>query len=60
MTNYKYASRVSFNPKDFSADLKNDELTAKFGLPNEVRFCKICTISNQRPNSAVEFKNTKD
>ena len=31
---------------------------AFFGLPNEVRFCKKCVISNQRPNSAVEMKNT--
>jgi len=28
-----------------------------FGLPNEVKFCKKCVISNQRPNSVVEFKN---
>ncbi len=29
-----------------------------FGLPAEVKFCKRCVISNQRPNSAVEFKHT--
>ena len=23
----------------------------KYGLPEEVRFCKKCVISNQRPNS---------
>jgi N-acetyl sugar amidotransferase len=28
-----------------------------FGLPPEVKFCKRCVISNQRPNSTVEFKN---
>ena len=28
-----------------------------YGLPNEVKFCKKCVISNQRPNSVVEFKN---
>ena len=28
------------------------------GLPEEVKFCKKCVISNQRPNSVVEFKNT--
>lgn len=32
----------------------------KYGLPAEVKFCKKCVISNQRPNSAVEFKHTKD
>ena len=33
---------------------------AYFGLPNEVKFCKECVISNQRPSSTVEFKSTKD
>ena len=28
-----------------------------YGLPSEVTFCKKCVISNQRPNSVVEFKN---
>ena len=28
-----------------------------YGLPNEVQFCNICSISNQRPRSVVEFKN---
>ncbi|MBF0283184.1 MAG: N-acetyl sugar amidotransferase [Magnetococcales bacterium] len=31
---------------------------AKYGLPAEVRFCARCVISNQRPNSAVEFQHT--
>jgi N-acetyl sugar amidotransferase len=31
---------------------------ALYGLPEEVRFCTRCVISNQRPNSAVEFKHT--
>ncbi len=35
-------------------------LHAKYGLPAEVRFCTRCTISNQRPNSAVEFAHTAD
>ena len=30
---------------------------ALFGLPEEVKFCKKCVISNQRPNSTVEMKN---
>jgi N-acetyl sugar amidotransferase len=42
----------------FSVDEKNQ--IPKFGLPKEVKFCKKCIISNQRPNSAVEFKHTKD
>ena len=31
----------------------------KYGLPLEVKFCKKCTMSNQRPSSSVEFKNVK-
>ncbi len=30
----------------------------KFGLPEEVKFCRKCVISNQRPNSAVEYTHT--
>ena len=30
----------------------------KYGLPADVKFCKRCVISNQRPNSAVEFTHT--
>lgn len=33
---------------------------AYFGLPEEVIFCKKCVISNQRPNSTVEFKHQKN
>lgn len=33
---------------------------AKYGLPKEVRFCKLCVISNQRPNSVLEYLHTKD
>lgn len=32
----------------------------KYGLPGKVTFCKRCVISNQRPNSAVEYQHTKD
>ena len=33
------------------------DLPAKYGLPEEVKFCKICVLSNQRPASAVEFQH---
>jgi N-acetyl sugar amidotransferase len=33
---------------------------AFFGLPENVKFCRICVISNQRPSSTVEFRHTKD
>jgi N-acetyl sugar amidotransferase len=31
-----------------------------FGLPSKVEFCRECVISNQRPNSAVEYQHTSD
>ena len=31
-----------------------------YGLPEEVKFCKTCVISNQRPSSSVEFKSKKN
>lgn len=34
-------------------------LEAKYGLPATVRFCTRCVISNQRPNSAVEYQHTR-
>lgn len=33
-------------------------MKVKYWLPKEVRFCTRCVISNQRPNSAVEFAHT--
>jgi N-acetyl sugar amidotransferase len=33
-------------------------LETRYGLPREVRFCRRCVISNQRPNSAVEYQHT--
>jgi N-acetyl sugar amidotransferase len=37
----------------------SDMLDAFYGLPNKVKFCKKCVISNQRPSSTIEFKNEK-
>lgn len=31
----------------------------KYGLPDTVEFCINCAVSNQRPNSTVEFKHTE-
>ena len=30
-----------------------------YGLPQDINYCTSCVISNQRPNSAVEFTHTK-
>lgn len=40
--------------------MKNNKFETYFGLPEEVKFCKKCVMSNQRPTSSVEFKTTKD
>lgn len=40
----------------FQPDAANPH--ARYGLPEEVKFCKVCVISNQRPSSAVEHKHT--
>lgn len=34
-----------------------NNLDAKYGLPQEVKFCRKCVMSNQRPVSEVEFKH---
>lgn len=36
-----------------------EELEAYYGLPKEVKYCRRCVISNQRPSSAIEFKHNR-
>jgi N-acetyl sugar amidotransferase len=49
------------NEVDFLKYLpENEQQEAFFGLPQSVMYCKKCVISNQRPNSAVEYKHTKE
>ena len=36
------------------------QLKALYGLPTEVKYCKKCVMSNQRPISAVEIEHTID
>ena len=33
------------------------EIDARYGLPKEVKFCKVCNITNQRPNSVNEYEH---
>jgi N-acetyl sugar amidotransferase len=33
---------------------------AFYGLPEDVKFCTKCVMSNQRPTSAIEFKHNKE
>ncbi len=37
--------------------MNEKDIEVKYGLPREVKFCKRCVISNQRPSSTVEFKS---
>lgn len=47
------------HPLDKSAFAPDAELSSpKYGLPQEISFCKRCCISNQRPSSTVEFQHT--
>jgi len=56
MEKIKYPKAVDL--RAFKKDSTNPE--ALYGLPKEVHFCKKCVISNQRPNSAIEYKHTKE
>ncbi|MDC0125570.1 N-acetyl sugar amidotransferase [Candidatus Pelagibacter sp.] len=49
-------------PKPTSQKKNQEDFNSKktlSGLPFEVKFCKKCIISNQRPNSEFEYKHTK-
>jgi len=37
-----------------------NELEVLYGLPREVRFCKLCNMTNQLPLSANEYSHNKD
>jgi N-acetyl sugar amidotransferase len=46
------------NDVTYVDDSEEGLLEVRYGLPAEVVFCRSCVISNQRPSSAIEFKNT--
>jgi N-acetyl sugar amidotransferase len=56
MEKIRYPQEVEISQfgEDFSPE------SAMYGLPSKVEFCKKCVISNQRPNSAVEYVHTKE
>ena len=39
---------------------KFSDSTPKYGLPEHVKYCSTCVISNQRPNSTVETVHTTE
>lgn len=53
---FRFPARLPIDLDRFAPDAGNPE--ARYGLPQEVHFCRSCVISNQRPSSAVEFKHT--
>jgi N-acetyl sugar amidotransferase len=55
---FRYAHPTPVDVTRYARSINAPE--AKYGLPHDVRFCSRCVISNQRPNSAVEFKHTAD
>jgi N-acetyl sugar amidotransferase len=50
----KYKTETNQNTKE------DKPLEAYYGLPEKVEYCKICVISNQRPNSTIEQKHTRE
>ena len=56
MQKIKHPQAVEFS--QFSKENQNSKVL--YGLPTTVKYCKKCVISNQRPNSAVEYNHKKD
>ena len=54
----KYPWHVPIDLKRYRPSINDPE--AFYGLPQDVAFCESCVISNQRPNSAVEFRHTRE
>lgn len=55
---HRYPKRRDIDFRPFMSEQAGEEV--KYGLPHEVAYCTRCVISNQRPNSAVEYGHTKD
>ncbi|MFX0036480.1 MAG: N-acetyl sugar amidotransferase [Candidatus Hermodarchaeota archaeon] len=44
---------MNFSKYKVDANLNSEDVY--YGLPKEIKFCKKCVISNQRPNSTLEY-----
>lgn len=53
----KHPRNTEIDERAFAPQVNDPK--ALYGLPQTVEFCTNCVISNQRPNSSVEFKHTK-
>ncbi len=56
MTDMLYPTLRPIDTGDFAPSKADSE--ARYGLPTEIRFCRSCVISNQRPNSMPELTHT--
>ncbi|PHX73813.1 MAG: LPS biosynthesis protein PseA [Chitinophagaceae bacterium] len=55
MDKIRYPDPVNLN--DYKKTIDSPKVF--YGLPAKLSYCKKCVISNQRPNSAVEFEHTQ-
>ena len=53
----EYPKPIDFS-KFESATFNKDD--CKYGLPYEVKFCKKCVESNQRPSTTIEYNHTSE
>ena len=56
MKKIKYPNKIDF--EQFSKDKMDPSVL--YGLPKNIQFCRKCIISNQRPNSAIEYDHKSD
>ena len=54
--NFTFKKPQKINPEQFEKDYKKG--ISYYGLKKDVQYCKSCVISNQRPNSELEYKHT--
>ena len=50
-------SPKKINFSNYKKDIKEPQTF--FGLGRKIEYCKVCTISNQRPVSELEFEHNK-
>jgi N-acetyl sugar amidotransferase len=55
MDQIRYPREVDYT--EFS--INNQNPRSFYGLPREIKYCKKCVISNQRPNSAIEYEHSQ-
>jgi N-acetyl sugar amidotransferase len=55
---FRYPRRRDFDIEPYKK--QDGPHPTMYGLPQDVAFCRRCVISNQRPNSAVEYGHTRE